>query len=191
MVAGALIFLVNTVFDLFTVALLLRFFMQWARAPLRNPLSDFLNALTDWMVRPARRFIPGLWGLDLATFVLAWIAQLIELAIVLEIKGYQLGPQAGLAFAALVLMAAVVLLKFLIYIVMVVVIVQAVLTWVNPYSPVMPLLNSLSRPFLRVFRRYIPPVGNVDLSPLFVVIVCQLLLMVPIALLEGSIMKML
>jgi YggT family protein len=190
-VAGALIFLVNTVFDLFTVALLLRFFMQWARAPLRNPLSDFLNALTDWMVRPARRFIPGLWGLDLATFVLAWIAQLIELAIVLEIKGYQLGPQAGLAFAALVLMAAVVLLKFLIYIVMVVVIVQAVLTWVNPYSPVMPLLNSLSRPFLRVFRRYIPPVGNVDLSPLFVVIVCQLLLMVPIALLEGSIMKML
>ena len=191
MVAGALIFLVNTVFDLFTVALLLRFFMQWARAPLRNPLSDFLNALTDWMVRPARRFIPGLWGLDLATFVLAWIAQLIELAIVLEIKGYQLGPQAGLAFAALVLMAAVVLLKFLIYIVMVVVIVQAVLTWVNPYSPVMPLLNSLSRPFLRVFRRYIPPVSNVDLSPLFVVIVCQLLLMVPIALLEGSIMKML
>ena len=190
MVAGALIFLVNTVFDLFTVALLLRFFMQWARAPLRNPLSDFLNALTDWMVRPARRFIPGLWGLDLATFVLAWIAQLIELAIVLEIKGYQLGPQAGLAFAALVLMAAVVLLKFLIYIVMVVVIVQAVLTWVNPYSPVMPLLNSLSRPFLRVFRRFVPPIGNVDLSPLFVVIVCQLLLMVPVALAEAYIMKL-
>ena len=190
MVAGALIFLVNTAFDLFTVALLLRFYMQWARAPLRNPLSDFLSALTDWMVRPARRVIPGLWGLDLATLVLAWLLQLIELAIVLQIKGHQLGPQAGLAFAALVLMAAVVVVKLLIYIVMVVVIVQAVLTWVNPYSPVMPLLNSMSRPFLRVFRRFIPSIGNVDLSPLFVVIVCQLLLMVPIALLEASIMKL-
>ena len=190
MVAGALIFLVNTVFDLFTVALLLRFFMQWARAPLRNPVSDFLNALTDFMVRPARRVIPGLWGLDLATLVLAWLLQLIEVALVLQIKGYQFGPQAGLAFAALVLMAAVVLVKLLIYIVMVVVIVQAVLTWVNPYSPVMPLLNSLSRPFLRVFRRFVPPIGNVDLSPLFVVIVCQLLLMVPVALAEAYIMKL-
>ena len=191
MISGALIFLVNTVFDLFTVALLLRFFMQWARAPLRNPLSEFLNALTDWMVRPARRVVPGLWGLDLASLALAWLAQLIEVAIVLQIKGYQFGPQAGLAFAALVLLAAILLVKLLIYIVMVTVMVQAVLTWVNPYSPVMPLLNSLSRPFLRVFRRFIPPVGNVDLSPLFVVIVCQLLLMVPIALLEGAIMKLL
>ena len=69
-------------------------------------------------------------------------------------------------------------------------IVQAVLTWVNPYSPVMPLLNSLSRPFLRVFRRYIPPIGNVDLSPLFVVIVCQLLLILPIAFLEAALMKL-
>src|SRR5262245_45306234 len=181
MISGALIFLVNTVFDFFAVALLMRFYMQWARAPLRNPLSEFLNALTDWMVRPARRFVPGLWGLDLATLVLAWLIQLVEIAIVLHIKGFQLGSQAGLAFAALVLMAAVLLVKLLIYIVMVTVIVQAVLTWVNPYSPVMPLLNSLSRPFLRVFRRYVPPVGNVDLSPLFVVIVCQLLLMVPVA----------
>jgi len=190
MLSQALIFLVNTAFDLITVALLLRFFMQWARAPLRNPLSDFLNALTDWMVRPARRVIPGLWGYDLATLVLAWLLQLIEMAIVLQIKGVQLGSQAGLAFAALVLMAAVSIVKLLIYIVMVVVIVQAVLTWVNPYSPVMPLLNSMSRPFLRIFRRFIPPIGNVDLSPLFVVIVCQLLLMVPISLLEASIMKL-
>jgi YggT family protein len=191
LVSAALIFLVNTAFDLFTVALLLRFFMQWARAPLRNPLSDFLNALTDWMVRPARRVIPGLWGLDLATLALAWLLQLIELAIVLQIKGHQFGSQAGLAFAALVLMAALVLAKLLIYIVMVVVIVQAVLTWMNPYSPVMPLLNSLSRPFLRVFRRFVPPIGNVDLSPLFVVIACQLLLMVPIAFAEVHIMRLL
>jgi len=186
----ALIFLVDTVFGLFTVALLLRFYLQWARAPHRNPLSEFLAALTDFIVRPARRMVPGLWGVDLATLLLAWLAQIVELLIVLQLKGYQLGAQAGTAFAALVLLAAVMIAKLLLYIVMVVVIVQAVLTWINPYSPVMPLLNSLARPFLRVFRRMVPPIGNVDLSPLFVVIICQLLLMLPIAWLEVAIMRM-
>jgi YggT family protein len=191
MLSGALIFLVNTVFDLFTAALMLRVYMQWARAPYRNPLSEFLGALTDFAVRPARRFIPGLWGIDLATLAVAWLAQFIALAIVFSIKGYQLGGGAGLALAALVLMAGVVLVKILIYIVMVTVIMQAVLTWVNPYSPVMPLLNSLSRPFLRRIQRLVPPIGNVDISPLIVVIACQLLLMVPVALLEGAIMRIL
>ena len=63
MLSGALIFLVQTVFGLFVVALLLRFYLQLVRAPYRNPLSDFLHALTDFMVRPARRIVPGLWGL--------------------------------------------------------------------------------------------------------------------------------
>ena len=190
MITSALSFLVDTAFGLFIVALLLRFYLQWARAPYRHPLAEFLGALTDFAVRPARRVIPGLWGLDLATLVLAWLAQFVELAIVLYLKGYQLGSQAGLAFAAVALMAAVALVKLMLYIVMVTVIVQAVLTWINPYSPVMPLLNSLTRPFLRVFRRFVPPIGNVDLSPLFVVIVCQLLLMVPVAYVEAAITRL-
>lgn len=189
MLAGALAFLVETVLGLFTVALLLRFHLQWVRAPYRNPLSEFLQALTDFAVRPARRFIPGLWGLDLATLGLAWVVQLLELLTVLHLKGYQLGRQAGLAFAALVLMAAVLLVKIALYIIMVAVIVQAVLSWINPYSPIMPLLNSMTRPFLRVFQRMIPPIGNVDLSPLFVIIVCQLLLMAPVAFLEASVSR--
>ena len=191
MLSQALIFLVDTAFGLFTVALLLRFYLQWARAPHRNPLSEFLAALTDFMVRPTRRLVPGFWGLDLATLLLAWLVQFIELTIVLHLKGYQLGAQAGVAIAALALMAAVMIVKLMLYIVMVAVIVQAVLTWINPYSPVMPLLNSLARPFLRAFQRLIPPIGNVDLSPLFVVIVCQLLLMLPVAFAEAAITRML
>jgi len=190
MLSGALIFLVDTVFGLFTVALLLRFYLQWARAPYRNPLSEFLVALTDFIVRPTRRLLPGLWGLDLATLALAWLTQFVELLILHYLAGLQFAPQAGLAFAALVLMAGVKLVKLMLYIVMVTVVVQAVLTWVNPYSPVMPLLNSLARPFLRVFQRHIPPIGNVDLSPLFVVIVCQLLLIAPVAWLEAMVARL-
>lgn len=187
MLSGALIYLVNTVFGLFVVALLLRFYLQWARAPYRNPLSDFLHALTDFMVRPARRLVPGLWGLDLATLALAWLAQLLEILIVLVIRGAPLGPETGMIVAAAALMALVMLVKTSLYIVMVAIIAQVVLSWVGPYSPMVPLVNSMTRPFLRVFQRRIPPVGNVDLSPLFALVVIQLLLMLPVAYFEDAV----
>lgn len=190
MLSAALIYLVNTVFGLFIVALLLRFYLQWVRAPYRNPLSEFLQALTDFLVRPARRLVPGLWGLDLATFALAWLAQFLEILIVIQIRGNLAGPQTGTIVGAAALMALVMLAKVGLYIVMVAVIAQVLLSWVGPYSPMTPLLNSMTRPFLRVFQRRIPPVGNVDLSPLFLLVVIQLLLMVPIVYLESAVEQM-
>ena len=187
MLTNALIFLVTTVSGLFVVALLLRFYLQWVRAPIRNPLSMFLQALTDFMVKPARRIVPGLWGLDLATLALAWLVQFAEVLLVLQIKGYGLGPAAGQALAAAALLALVLLIKIGLYIVAVSVIVQVVLSWMGPYSPLMPLANSMTRPFLRVFQRRIPPIGNVDLSPLFALVVIQLLLMLPVAWLEAAV----
>lgn len=190
MLTNALIFLLNTVFGLFVVALILRFYLQWVRAPFRNPLSMFLQALTDFMVRPARRLIPGLWGLDLATLALAWLVQLVEVLLVLQIKGLGLGPAAGQAFAAAALLAVVLIVKIGLYIVAVAVIVQVVLSWMGPYSPLMPLANSMTRPFLRVFQQRVPPIGNVDLSPLFALVVIQLLLMLPVAWLEVAISRL-
>lgn len=184
MLTGALIYLVNVVFGLFIVALLLRFYLQWVRAPYRNPLSEFLQALTDFMVRPARRLIPGLWGLDLATFGLAWLAQFLEFFIVFQLRGNPPAAEAGMVVTAVALMALVMLVKIGLYIVMIAVFAQVLLSWVGAYSPMTPLLNSMTRPFLRVFQRRIPPVGNVDLSPLFVLVVIQLLLMLPVAWLE-------
>jgi YggT family protein len=191
LLTNALIFLVNTVFGLFVVALLLRFYLQWARAPYRNPLSEFLQALTDFMVRPARRIVPGLWGLDLSTLVLAWLVQWVEILLVLQIKEYGLGPAAGQSVAAAALLALVMILKIGLYVVMAAVIVQVALSWVSPHSPLMPLANSMARPFLRVFQRRVPPIGNVDLSPLFALVVIQLLLMLPVAYLEAVVGRLL
>jgi YggT family protein len=191
MITRALIFLIETAAGLFTLALLLRFYLQWARAPQRNPVSDFINALTNFAVRPARRVIPGLWGMDLASLLLAWLVQFVDLFLVLQLRGYELGAAPGQAILAMMLLAAVMLVRLGLYIVIVVLIAQAVLSWVNPYSPVAPLLNSLSRPFLRPFQRLIPPVANVDLSPLFVIIACQLLLMLPVAYLEAALTRLL
>src|SRR5215467_7927541 len=100
----ALQFLLQTFLGLFSIALLLRFYLQWLRAPARNPLSQFLAALTDWIVRPARRVIPGLWGLDLATLVLAWVTEVVLMLATFWLKGASLGPAVG---------ATVVLIGFL------------------------------------------------------------------------------
>jgi YggT family protein len=191
MLSGALIFLIETAFGLFVVALLLRFYMQWVRAPYRNPLAEFLRALTDFIVRPARRVVPGLFGLDLATFVLAWLVQLAEIFIVMQLRGFDPGPDAGTAFAWLVLLALVVLVKVTLFMLLVIVVIQVVLSWLQPDGPWMPLLNSLTRPMLRPFQRRIPPIGNVDLSPLFALVVIQLLLMLPVAWAEVTLQRML
>lgn len=191
MLGNALIFIAQVAFGLLTLTLLLRFYLQWVRAPYRNPLADFVNALTDFMVRPARRILPGLWGIDLPTLLLAWLMQLLEWLIVLQVRGFRFGTEIGLALLGIAAVAAVAVMKMLVYIVLFSTLLQAVLSWVNPGSPVAPLLDAMTRPFLRMFRRRIPPIGNVDLSPLFLMVACQLLLMLPIAWLEGAALRLL
>ena len=191
MLLQALIYIITTIGGLFTLALLLRFLLQLLRAPARNQLSAFLNALTDFAVRPARRVIPGWWGLDLATLVLAWFTEFAQIWLVLSIKGWEPGPEVGITLVALGALAAVQLVKFAVYIVMVAVVMQAVLSWVSPYTPLTPLLASVTRPFLRPFQKIIPLVANVDLSPLAALFVCQLLLIVPLAWLESTLSRFL
>ena len=70
-------YLLDVAFGLFTYALLLRFVMQWLRAPFRNPLGQFIVAVTVWMVRPVRRVVPGLFGVDLASLLLAWLWKIV------------------------------------------------------------------------------------------------------------------
>jgi YggT family protein len=139
-------------------------------------LSVFVAALTDWIVVPTRRVVPGLFRIDLSTLVLAWLTELILLALRQRLLGIGAIPPVAPALGLLAVVAAIQLIKLSTWILIVAVVVQAALTWVAPYSPAMPVLNSLTRPFLSVFRKRIPPVGNVDLSPLFVLVVCQLLL---------------
>src|SRR5215470_1497240 len=143
MFVEALQFLLQTFLGLFSIALLLRFFLQWLRAPVRNPLSYFLAALTDWIVLPARRVIPGLWGLDLATLVLAWLTEVVLILASDMLIGPGLGPSVGANVVRSGFLAVVQLAKFSVLILMIAVIVQAVLSWVSPFSPAMPLLKTL------------------------------------------------
>ena len=119
------------------------------------------------------------------------MTELLLVGGVLALKGYQVGPGVGAAVIGLMLLAALNLLKLFIYILMVAVFAQAILSFIAPRGPATSILASLTRPFLRIFQRRIPPIGAVDLSPLFVLVICQILLMWPLTLLELAVTGML
>lgn len=173
-----LVFLLDTILGLLSLALLLRFYFQLLRVPYYNPVSQFLIAVTDFVVRPARRVIPGWAGMDMSTLVIAWVLECIILTSVFMIQGYDFEVNLVASLGVIGLLGFVEIVKTTLYIVLIMIIMQAVLSWINPNSPMAPLLDSFTRPFLAVFRKRIPPIANVDLSPLFVLILIQVLLMV-------------
>ncbi len=183
MATQALTYVLETIFNLFVLAVLTRFYAQALRAPFRNPIANFVVALTDFAVKPMRRIVPGAMGLDLASFVVAWAAQVILLVVIYALVGAKALAVPGF-WPAIVLLALVKLLKLSIYLLMGVVIIQAVISWISPYHPIRPFFDALSRPFLRPFQRLIPLVGGVDLSPLVLLMILQVILIAPMVWLE-------
>ena len=185
MMDQAIKFLLDTVFGIVTYALLLRFAMQWLRAPFRNPVGQAVVALTDWAVKPLRRVVPGAGGIDWSTLLLAWLAQFLWLiAIGLLVSR---GAIAAATVAAFALLAVVELLKAALWILIIAVFAQAILSWTAPGGPAAGMLNALTFRFLAPIRRILPPLGGtLDLSPLVVIVLAQLALMLPIPWLEAA-----
>ncbi len=177
MLTNLLLLIIEAVSGFFVLLLLLRFFMQWLRVSFRNQLGQFVVAVTDWLVKPARRVIPGMFGLDLPTLLAALCLHGGYLAIAFWLKHFSFGSHAGIAIPVVLTIAAIELLRFSVYLLIGVVLVSAVLSWVNPHAPLAPLFNSLSRPFLRPVQRLIPPIAQVDLSPLLLLLLLQIVLM--------------
>jgi YggT family protein len=173
------VLLVDVVASFFVFMLLARFHFQWLRVGFRNQVGEFVIATTNWMVLPVRRVVPGLAGMDLSTLLLAWLVQ----ALGLWAQAAIVGAEPGLGTIAAI--AAVDLLRYSLYILVFAVIVQAILSWVNPYAPLAPVFDALTRPFLRPLRRFVPPIGNVDLTPLILIVLLQVVL-IPVGYLRAA-----
>jgi YggT family protein len=188
MLGEGLSFLIDALVQPFAAVLLFRFHAVWLKAPMRNPIGEFLMAITDFAVLPMRRFVSSAWGLDSATLLLAFVVEFIYLTAVLWLQGYayETFPLAGL-----LAWTTVKLLKISIYLLIATLLAEAILSWVNPHTPLAPMLGAVNRPFLQPLRRRIPLVGNVDLSVLVLFLICQLILIVPIGGLEQAVTKLL
>lgn len=176
MLTRILHFLLETLFGFMVFLLLSRFYMQLARVSFRNPIGQFVTTLSNWMVMPARRVIPGLFGLDLASLACAWLTQTILVAMLLYLRGFAI--DAGTDLLVIAAISLVDLARAAIQLMIGLVIVQVVISWVNPHAPLAPLFNGLTRPFLAPLQRIVPLVGNIDLSPLLFVVLAQIVIIV-------------
>ncbi len=165
-------FLIETLFGLYILAVLLRFLLQLVRADFYNPIAQFLVTVTNPVLRPLRRVIPGLFGVDLAAVALLLALEGVKLALLHLMRGLTIAP------AALAVMGVVDLLQFTLNVFLVSIFIRVLLSWFNPYpNPATQLLARLTDPLLRPARRLLPPFSGVDLSPLLAIVLLVLVQM--------------
>ena len=184
MLVDALSFLLRTGLSLVACAFFLRFWMQWARIPFHNLFAQFVLKVTDFAVRPLRRVIPGFFGLDWASLLLLFVAEFLSVLAVHWLTSYPFAAAGIQVLPGFMLLGVVAALRLGLYVLMGFVILQAILSWVNPFSPFAPVFYALARPVLSPFQKFIPPIGGMDVTPLAALIVIQLILVAPVAALE-------
>ncbi len=170
-------FLLDAVASFFCTLFLLRFMMQAMRVSFSGQIGDFVVKLTNWAVKPLRSVIPGIAGFDWASLLAALAVQLALSALLIGLAGPALNADGG-TIALMVLWFAVrALLRLAVYILIGALILQAVLSWINPYSPLAAPAYQLTRPILAPIRRILPTISGIDLSPLVAILLLQVALM--------------
>lgn len=169
----ALYFILESVLSLAVFAFLLRFLLPLVRADFRNPLSQAVLSLTNWLVIPLRRILPPIGRMDTASLVALVTVQLLATLLMFRLRVGALIPFVPLVFAGLTTLAISTIRLF-----QVLIFVYALLSFIAPgtYSPVVGLLSSLCEPLLRPLRRVLPVIGGLDFSPLVALIGLQALL---------------
>lgn len=167
---NALIYVLDALLSLVVWAFLLRLLMQLVRANFRNPFAAAVLALTNPLILPLRRVLPPIGRLDTASLVAVLAVQLAAKAAVLAVAGID-----GVPIVALLRVTLIALAVNITYVLSGAIIISVIVSWVAPgaYNPVAALFDSLSRPVLQPFRRLIPPLGGLDLSPIFALILLQ------------------
>jgi YggT family protein len=167
----AAIFIIKTLGSLYLLIVLLRFILQLVRANFYNPLCQFIVKATQPLLKPLRRVIPSMFGLDMSSLVLALIVQMLLIAVIVSLKGFMVD------WVLLVPWALIALFSLFLNIIFWAMIISVILSWVAPgsHNPGAELVAQITEPVLAPFRRIIPNLGGLDISPIFAFIVIQLL----------------
>jgi YggT family protein len=167
-------FLLNTLFTLFGAALLLRAWLHGVKLTPYNPLSQGIFQATNWLVLPLRRVVPAARGIDWTSLFAAWLTAIVFIILMVAVSG---GTPAALIPSGFIV-ALLTLVKWALNLTLWLTLVMALLSWVNPRSPAMAILLQLTAPFLNPLRRVLPTLGGIDLSPLALFVIVEVLLMI-------------
>ena len=175
-------FLLDVAAGLLGGACLLRLYMQYQRVPFGNPVGRFVFALTDWLVLPLRRVLPSIRRWDTASLVAAFFVELLQFGLLWLLAG------RGSGLGLIPLLALFGLLRLVISGLTLLVIVYAVMSWVQADSPIVDVIDRLCAPLLRPWRKLIPLVGGIDLSPLAFLVALQVMSIV-LAYVQGAMLR--
>ena len=168
----AAVYILQTIGSLYLLIVLLRFILQLVRADFYNPLSQFIVRATHPLLKPLRKVIPSLAGLDLASLALAIVVQLVLMALTLMLMGYGLdNPVQLLAWSIIGVTALFVKVFFF------ALIISVILSWVaqGSQNPTVALVNQICEPLLTPIRRILPNLGGLDLSPIVAFLILNLI----------------
>jgi len=170
---NAFSYLVGTLIDLYITAVLLRLLLQWVRADFYNPVCQFLVKVTNPAIVPLRRVIPSIKKLDTASVLLVLVLESFGVWIASQLSSSPMNIEQIAVFGVIKLIATLLLTYFFL------IIASVILSWVGGHTrhPVVPLVYQLTEPVLRPFRKVIPPIAGIDLSPLFALIAIRFLLL--------------
>jgi YggT family protein len=188
---SALSFLVHTLLNTLCMMFLLRFFMQLFKCSFYNPLGQLVMTLTDFAVKPARRFIPSWKKIDLSTLFLAILTQFILQLALLWLRDFPLMVAGESVWASIVSMTFLGLIRAVLDLFFYAILLQVILSWVNPHTPIASVLHSLTRPILAPIQRIIPAANGIDFSPVVALVVLQMLNISVISLLGKTVQAIL
>lgn len=169
-----LLYLIQTAVTLYLVAVLLRFALQWARADFYNPLTQFIVKVTNPLLIPLRRVIPGFGGLDLAALVLAVLIQLAGFLLIFTLFSSQFPPPLSL-----LIWSCIGVVWYLVNLYFFAILAMIILSWIagGSYNPAIALIFQITEPVMAPFRKLMPDMGGLDLSPILVFIVINVIKM--------------
>lgn len=164
--------LIQTLCQLFLLALIMRVLLQLARADSYNPISQFLIKVTQPLLKPIRRFIPSIGKVDTATLIAILLIQMLTTAALVALQGYSIPNPLDL-----LIWAILGTLGMLINIYFIAILASIIISWVAPgsYNPLILLLHQLTEPVMAPFRKIVPAMGGLDLSPIFVFLTINVL----------------
>jgi len=167
-------FLIETIFNLYVMVILLRFMLQLFRADFYNPLSQFVVKATNPALKPLRKVIPGLGGIDVSSLVFAWIVVLLKLVLIYGVLSNAFPSIGQLLVVGLadVLTQGVDLLFYMI-------LARVIMSWINPgiSNPIVAVIYQLTEPVMAPVRKMLPPMGGLDLSPIIILLGLRFALM--------------
>ncbi|KQN79337.1 hypothetical protein ASF04_02265 [Duganella sp. Leaf61] len=157
--------IVDAIAVLLGSALLLRFWMQAIRVRPPAQVAQFTFQLSDWLVRPLRRVVPGMGGYDWASLIGAFLIVLLATCVFFL---------AGWSVQLVLLVAFERFLSWILYGFMALLVIEVIFSWINPHAPLAPFIRALNEPLLRPIRKVVPLIGNLDLSVLVALILLQI-----------------